>query len=88
MRVLEAVGAEVRVPALCLVELAEAPAMWRPNRYPALLFHLAAAVGVGQSMYQISEYTATNNLGTANLFQAILDTRSQPDKIVVASSMS
>jgi dTDP-L-rhamnose 4-epimerase len=53
-----------------------------------VIFHLAAAVGVGQSMYQISDYTATNNLGTANLFQAILDTHAQPEKIVVASSMS
>jgi dTDP-L-rhamnose 4-epimerase len=53
-----------------------------------VIFHLAAAVGVGQSMYQIADYTATNNLGTANLFQSILDTRSEPEKIVVASSMS
>ena len=53
-----------------------------------VIFHLAAAVGVGQSMYQISEYTAINTLGTANLLQAILDTRSEPEKIVVASSMS
>jgi dTDP-L-rhamnose 4-epimerase len=53
-----------------------------------VIFHLAAAVGVGQSMYQIADYTATNNLGTANLLQAILDTHSQPEKIVVASSMS
>jgi len=53
-----------------------------------VIYHLAAAVGVGQSMYQISEYTATNNLGTANLMQAILDTRSTPEKIVIASSMS
>src|SRR2546430_866138 len=53
-----------------------------------VIFHLAAAVGVGQSMYQIADYTATNNLGTANLFQAVLDTRSEPEKIVVASSMS
>lgn len=53
-----------------------------------VIFHLAAAVGVGQSMYQIADYTATNNLGTANLFQAILDTGSRLDKIVVASSMS
>jgi dTDP-L-rhamnose 4-epimerase len=53
-----------------------------------VIYHLAAAVGVGQSMYQISEYTAVNNLGTANLFQAILDTRATPEKIVVASSMS
>jgi dTDP-L-rhamnose 4-epimerase len=53
-----------------------------------VIYHLAAAVGVGQSMYEIAYYTAVNNLGTANLLQAILDTRSQPEKIVVASSMS
>ena len=53
-----------------------------------VIFHFAAAVGVGQSMYQIADYTATNNLGTANLLQAILDTRSTPEKIIVASSMS
>jgi len=53
-----------------------------------VIYHLAAAVGVGQSMYQISDYVAANTLGTANLLQAILDTRSQPEKIVVASSMS
>lgn len=53
-----------------------------------VIYHLAAAVGVGQSMYQVSDYIAANTLGTANLLQAILDTRSQPEKIVVASSMS
>ena len=53
-----------------------------------VIFHFAAAVGVGQSMYQIADYTATNNLGTANLLQAIVDTRSFPEKIVMASSMS
>lgn len=52
------------------------------------IYHLAAAVGVGQSMYQIAEYTATNIQGTANLLQAILDTGSTPEKLVVASSMS
>jgi dTDP-L-rhamnose 4-epimerase len=53
-----------------------------------VIYHLAAAVGVAQSMYEISEYTSTNTLGTANLWQAILDTRATPEKIVVASSMS
>ena len=52
------------------------------------IYHLAAAVGVGQSMYQISDYCATNIQGTANLLQAILDTRSEPEKLIVASSMS
>jgi dTDP-L-rhamnose 4-epimerase len=53
-----------------------------------VIFHLAAAVGVGQSMYQIADYTAVNSLGTANLLQAILDTRVTPEKIILASSMS
>jgi len=53
-----------------------------------VIFHFAAAVGVGQSMYRISDYTSTNNLGAANLLQAVLDTRAVPEKIVVASSMS
>jgi len=57
-------------------------------REAEVIFHLAAAVGVGQSMYRIADYTAVNNQGTANLFQAILDTRSYPEKIVLASSMS
>jgi dTDP-L-rhamnose 4-epimerase len=53
-----------------------------------VIYHLAAAVGVGQSMYRIADYTAANTLGTANLLQAILDSRMQPEKIIVASSMS
>jgi len=53
-----------------------------------VIYHLAAAVGVGQSMYQIADYTAANTLGTANLLQAILDTKAQPERLIVASSMS
>ncbi len=53
-----------------------------------VIFHLAAAVGVGQSMFEIAYYTAVNNQGSANLLQAILDTRTRVEKIVVASSMS
>jgi dTDP-L-rhamnose 4-epimerase len=50
------------------------------------VFHFAASVGVGQSMYQISEYTSVNNLGTAVLLQEIIE---QPVKaLIVASSMS
>jgi dTDP-L-rhamnose 4-epimerase len=48
--------------------------------------HLAARVGVGQSMYEIDDYVAVNSLGTAILLQALLD---RPvARIVVASSMS
>ena len=50
------------------------------------VYHLAAAVGVGQSMYEIAHYTAVNNLGTAVLLEALA---AQPvGRLVVASSMS
>jgi dTDP-L-rhamnose 4-epimerase len=52
-----------------------------------LVCHLAAAVGVGQSMYQIDRYVDVNDLGTATLLQAIAERR-QIARLVVASSMS
>ena len=48
--------------------------------------HLAAEVGVGQSMYAIERYVSVNDLGTAALFQALIDRPVQ--RVVVASSMS
>jgi dTDP-L-rhamnose 4-epimerase len=48
--------------------------------------HLAAEVGVGQSMYAIDRYTSVNDLGTAVLFQQLLDRPVR--RVVVASSMS
>jgi len=53
-----------------------------------VVFHQAAKVGVGQSMYAINEYTSANALGTAVLLQAIVDMKIRPRKLVVASSMS
>lgn len=50
------------------------------------VFHFAAMVGVGQSMYQVSDYVAVNDLGTANLLQALI--RQPVSKLIVASSMS
>ena len=32
------------------------------------VIHLAAEVGVGQSMYEVERYTSTNDVGTAVLF--------------------
>src|SRR3954467_2509562 len=52
------------------------------------VYHLAAAVGVGQSMYQIAHYMSANTQGTANLLQALLDRKVKLQKLVVASSMS
>jgi dTDP-L-rhamnose 4-epimerase len=53
-----------------------------------VVYHLAAAVGVGQSMYEIAHYMGANTQGTANLLQALLDSRSRVEKLIVASSMS
>jgi dTDP-L-rhamnose 4-epimerase len=52
------------------------------------VIHLAAAVGVGQSMYQITGYCTTNVIGTATLLQAIVDRKCRLKSMVIASSMS
>src|SRR5687767_4284847 len=50
------------------------------------VYHLAAAVGVGQSMYQVQHYTSVNNLGTATVLEALIE---RPvERLVLASSMS
>ena len=53
-----------------------------------VIFHFAATVGVGQSMYEISRYMSVNTQGTAELLQAILEAKRKPEKLIVASSMS
>jgi dTDP-L-rhamnose 4-epimerase len=50
------------------------------------VYHFVALVGVGQSMYQIAEYTSVNNLGTAVLLERLVKHR--VNKLIVASSMS
>jgi dTDP-L-rhamnose 4-epimerase len=50
------------------------------------VIHLASLVGVGQSMYQIAEYTSVNNWGTAVLFEEL--SSKQVECVVTASSMS
>ena len=50
------------------------------------VIHLAAEVGVGQSMYAVERYTSVNEYGTAVLFQNLI---AKPvRRVVVASSMS
>jgi dTDP-L-rhamnose 4-epimerase len=48
--------------------------------------HLAAEVGVGQSMYAIDRYVTANDAGTATVLQRLLARPVQ--RVVVASSMS
>jgi dTDP-L-rhamnose 4-epimerase len=50
------------------------------------VYHLAARVGVGQSMYEIAEYADVNTRGTAVLLEALA--RNPVARLVVASSMS
>lgn len=51
-----------------------------------VVFHLAALVGVGQSMYQAAEYVDVNVHGTAVLLEQLAKRRIQ--RLVVSSSMS
>jgi len=53
-----------------------------------VLVHFAAAVGVGQSMYEVAHYSSVNTLGTACLLEAMIRDGLRPRRIVVASSMS
>ncbi len=53
-----------------------------------VVYHFAAAVGVGQSMYEIARYMGINTQGTANLLQALLDRGNRLEKLIIASSMS
>ncbi|MGE0132766.1 MAG: NAD-dependent epimerase/dehydratase family protein [Blastocatellales bacterium] len=53
-----------------------------------VVYHLAAEVGVGQSMYEIHRYVDANTRGTAVLLEAIVERRRQIKKLIVASSMS
>jgi len=50
--------------------------------------HLAAMVGVGQSMYQMRRYVEANTLGMATLLETLVAHRDRVRKLVVASSMS
>jgi dTDP-L-rhamnose 4-epimerase len=54
------------------------------------VLHLAARVGVGQSMYEVADYADVNTRGTAVLLEAMIErARRRPfDRLVVASSMS
>ena len=48
--------------------------------------HMAAAVGVGQSMYEIERYTSVNEIGTAILLEEL--GKAPVKRLLVASSMS
>ncbi|MBD0318010.1 MAG: NAD-dependent epimerase/dehydratase family protein [Thermoleophilia bacterium] len=69
---------DVRDPGACAAALADVDAV----------VHFAAAVGVGQSMYEIERYVSVNTLGCAVLLEEIVSRRDRIAKVLVASSMS
>jgi dTDP-L-rhamnose 4-epimerase len=52
------------------------------------IVHLAAAVGVGQSMYEIDGYVRRNTMATATFLERMINHKERPARLVVASSMS
>ncbi|ABY28676.1 SDR family NAD(P)-dependent oxidoreductase [Methylorubrum extorquens] len=75
-------------PAVEFVEgdVRDAEAVARAIAGATHVVHLAAEVGVGQSMYAVERYVSVNDCGTATLFQALIEAPVQ--RVVVASSMS
>ncbi|HVN62629.1 MAG TPA: SDR family NAD(P)-dependent oxidoreductase [Gaiellaceae bacterium] len=71
---------------LVVGDVRDATAVGRALEGADAVVHLAARVGVGQSMYEPAEYTSTNELGTAVLCEALAERPMR--KLLVASSMS
>jgi dTDP-L-rhamnose 4-epimerase len=60
--------------------------VWRALEDISAVYHFAATVGVGQSMYEIENYTSINGVGTAVLLEALA--KRPVERLIVASSMS
>jgi dTDP-L-rhamnose 4-epimerase len=98
VRVLDNLTAQVHGPArhppdyldsevqLIVGDVTDAAAVDRSLRNIDVVLHLASAVGVGQSMYDMASYVRTNEVGTAILLEALANRPVQ--RLVVASSMS
>jgi dTDP-L-rhamnose 4-epimerase len=71
---------------LIVGDLCDAETVGRALAGVDAVVHLAAEVGVGQSMYEIVRYTQANDLGTAVLLEALA--RRPVERLVCASSMS
>lgn len=52
------------------------------------VFHQAAEVGVGQSMYEVERYVRANTYATAILLEFLVQSKRKIRRLVVASSMS
>ncbi len=52
------------------------------------VYHYGAAVGVGQSMYEIAHYVKTNSFGTSLLLNYLVNQKHHVQKVIIAASMS
>jgi dTDP-L-rhamnose 4-epimerase len=75
-----------REAELLIGDVMDPVAVDRALRGVDMVLHLASAVGVGQSMYDIVSYMQTNEVGTAILLEALA--KRPVARLVVASSMS
>jgi dTDP-L-rhamnose 4-epimerase len=73
---------------LIVGDVGHAPSADRALEGVDRVVHLAAAVGVGQSMYEIARYTERNTMQTALFLERVVARSPLPTKLVVASSMS
>jgi dTDP-L-rhamnose 4-epimerase len=84
-------GAQPDLPAgveLIVGDVGDREAATRALAGAEQVVHLAAAVGVGQSMYEIARYTELNTMATARFLEYVVAQRPMPVRMVVASSMS
>ena len=71
MQVLEVGLATYHYEAIS-AEMREAEALLESLKDIEIVYHLAAMVGIGQSMYQIERFIDVNSLGTAKLLDIFL----------------
>lgn len=69
-------------------DVRDTPAIEAAIKDMDVIFHEAAMVGVGQSMYQIDKYVDVNTYGTAKLLELLVNKEHDVKKLIVASSMS
>jgi len=84
-------GTEPPVPPeveLIVADVADPDAVDRVLHRVDRVVHLAAVVGVGQSMYEIDRYMRLNTMATATFLERVVAGRENLQRLVVASSMS